>query len=208
MPLVPRLDSLVIATTNAGKTREIRLALDGLPLRLLNLADFPALEEPEEAGATFAANALAKAAYYCGRLGAPTVADDSGLSIDALGGRPGVLSARYPGDTYAEKFVNLYRELGPHPRPWTARFICALVLCEQPHGTEAVSRVAFSCEAAVEGEILPDPRGTNGFGYDPIFYYPPYGRTLGEVSDAEKLAISHRGVAFRQLRSWLETTRL
>ncbi len=194
--------SLVIATTNPGKLREIRRALEGLPLRLLSLADFPAVDEPEETGATFADNALGKAASYCGRIGMPTVADDSGLAIDVLGGRPGVTSARYPGDTYADKFVNLYRELALHPRPWTARFVCSVALCEPTVDTDAViqNSLVFSCEAAVEGEIAPGPRGANGFGYDPIFYYRPYARTLGEVSDAEKLAISHRGLAFRQLR--------
>jgi len=187
--------------------REIRQALEGLPLRLLSLANFPTVDEPEETGATFADNAHAKAAYYCARLRTATVADDSGLSIEALDGRPGVLSARYPGDTYPEKFINLYRELLPHRRPWTARFVCALALCEPPLGTDEC-RQMFSCEAAVDGEIVPEPRGTNGFGYDPIFYYGPYGRTLGEVSDAEKLAVSHRGLAFRRLRAWLATTRV
>lgn len=195
--------SLVIATTNPGKAREIGRALDGVPVRLLSLADFPAVDEPEETGATFADNACDKAAYYCGRLGVPTVADDSGLVIDALGGRPGVTSARYPGGTYGEKFANLYRELSPYPRPWTARFVCAVALCEPAYETGAGWRLLFNCEAAVEGEIAPAPRGPNGFGYDPIFYYTPYGRTLGEVNDVEKLAISHRGQAFRQLRAWL-----
>jgi XTP/dITP diphosphohydrolase len=205
------LGSLVIATTNPGKVREIRRTLEGLPVRLLTLADFPAVQEPEEAGATFADNAHNKAVYYCSRIGTPAVADDSGLAIDALGGRPGVASARYPGDTYAEKFVNLYRELAPHPRPWIARFVCSVALCEPERGAGSGSRpaecrLAFSCEAAVEWEIEPNPRGANGFGYDPIFYYRPYGRTLGQVSEAEKLEISHRGLAFRQLRAWLSAT--
>jgi XTP/dITP diphosphohydrolase len=196
-------ESLVIATTNAGKAREIARALEGLPIRLLSLADVPAVAEPEETGATFADNAREKAAYYCGRLGMPAVADDSGLVIDALGGRPGVTSARYPGDTYADKFAGLYRELSPYTRPWTARFICAVALCRPASDAGAGCRVLFTGEAAVEGEIAPEPRGRNGFGYDPIFYYEPYDRTLGEVSDVEKLAISHRGQAFRQLRDWL-----
>ncbi len=183
--------------------REIRRTLEGLPLRLLSLADFPAIEQPEETGATFADNARIKAAYYCARVNAPTVADDSGLAIDALEGRPGVTSARYPGDSYAGKFVKLYGELAPYPRPWTARFVCSVALCDQVRESAPECQPVFGCEATVDGEIAPEPRGTNGFGYDPIFYYRPYGRTLGEVSNEEKLAISHRGLAFRQLRAWL-----
>ena len=134
------------------------------------------------------------------------------------GGRHTAMIRGASGDKCdAEKFVNLYRELAPHPRPWTARFVCSAALCEPDAGADtehgaspgsrpAECRLMFSCEAAVEGEIVPDPRGANGFGYDPIFYYRPYGRTLGEVSEVEKLAISHRGLAFRQLRAWLSAT--
>jgi len=199
--------TLVIATTNPGKVREIRLALAGLPIRLFTLSDFPGIAEPEEIGATFGENARDKARYYSAATGHAAAADDSGLAIDALGGRPGVESARYPGATYAEKFANLYRELAPHPRPWTARFVCAVALVSQaPGAMPSPADVLFNGEATVEGEIVPAPRGTNGFGYDPIFFYPPYGRTLGEVGDAEKLAVSHRGKAFAQLRAWLEMT--
>ena len=203
---------LLVATTNPGKLREIRAALAGVPVRLMSLADVPPRAEPEETGATFAENALAKARAYAAHSGVPSVADDSGLEIDALGGRPGVHSARYPGATYLEKFANLYRELQAHPRPWTARFVCALALVDppRPRASPAASgetdmRTVFACEAVVEGEIATAPRGAGGFGYDPIFTYPPFGRTLGEVSDAEKMAVSHRGQAFRSLRRWLET---
>ena len=116
-------------------------------------------------------------------------------------------SARYPGATYAEKFARLYGELARHPRPWTARFVCSLAVVDAPVDAAArradLAAVLFTCEGTVEGEIAPHPRGANGFGYDPIFYFPPYGRTLGEVTDAEKLAVSHRGQAFRLLRDWL-----
>ena len=218
--------TIVIATTNPGKLGEIRRALADLPLRLITLADLPPVGEPEETGLTFAENALLKARYYSACSGLPTVADDSGLAIDALGGRPGVASARYPGATYAEKFVNVYRELAPHSQPWTARFVCAVALAGPAQGGQALgtwpsalddpasaqglgprastSHVLFNCEAVVEGEISPEPRGVHGFGYDPIFFYPPYGRTLGEVSDEEKMAVSHRGKAFNELRLWLE----
>jgi XTP/dITP diphosphohydrolase len=188
---------ILIATTNAGKLREIRLALAGAPVQLLTLDK--SIPEPEETGATFADNATLKATYYAKRTGLPTVAEDSGLSIDALGGRPGVLSARYPGDTYAEKFANLYRELTAHPRPWTARFVCALAFVANAHD----GAVTFACEAAVEGEIAPEPRGTHGFGYDPIFFYPPSGCTTGEMTDDQKLVVSHRGKAFRIFAGWL-----
>jgi XTP/dITP diphosphohydrolase len=156
--------------------------------------------EPEETGLTFEANAELKARYYADATGLVTVAEDSGLAIDALGGRPGVESARYPGETYAEKFANLYRELTPCPQPWTARFVCALAVA-----APGARPLRFACSAAVEGEIAPAGRGAHGFGYDPIFFYPPYGLTLGEADDAQKLAVSHRGQAFRALRRWLET---
>jgi XTP/dITP diphosphohydrolase len=172
------------------------LALAGAPVQLLPLD--PSIHEPEETELTFADNAALKAVYYATRTGRPTVAEDSGLAIDALGGRPGVLSARYPGDTYAEKFANLYRELAPCPRPWTARFVCALTFVANPN-----DGVSFACEAAVEGEIAPEPRGAHGFGYDPIFFYPPSGCTTGEMADDQKLVVSHRGKAFRIFAQWL-----
>jgi len=115
-----------------------------------------------------------------------------------------VESARYPGATYADKFAGLYRELAPHPRPWTARFVCSLVLVS---GHEPDSLI-FTAEATVEGEIAEAPRGTNGFGYDPIFYFPPYGTTLADVDDTRKLAASHRGKAFRELKCWLAQSRI
>jgi XTP/dITP diphosphohydrolase len=189
---------LLVATTNPGKVQEIRRVLDGLSVELVTLSDLPPLAEPEETGTTFAENARLKARYYAEASGLPTVAEDSGLSIDAIGGRPGVQSARYPGATYADKFANLYRELSGHPPPWTARFVCALAFVDQAPGTRPV---AFECEGIVEGEVIGAPRGANGFGYDPIFFYPPYGKTLGEATDAEKLVVSHRGQAFRAFRA-------
>jgi XTP/dITP diphosphohydrolase len=190
---------ILIATTNPGKIREIRSILNGLPVGFTVLADFPAVPEPEETGQTFAENALLKARYYADAVRQPTVAEDSGLVIDAIGGRPGVASARYPGTTYPDKFAGLYRELAGHPRPWHARFVCALAFVT-PQAPEPL----FACEATVEGEVAQPPRGQYGFGYDPLFYYPPYGSTLGEVTDEKKLAIAHRGKAFRQFRVWLE----
>jgi len=191
--------TLLVATTNPGKVREVRLALRGLAHTLVTIEDVMAgLASPEETGATFEENASIKATYYARLTGLATVAEDSGLSIDALGGRPGVESARYPGDTYPEKFAGLYRELAPWPRPWTARFTCAVAFID-PAGR----RAAFAGLATVEGEIAPAAGGLNGFGYDPIFFFPPYGCTTGEMTDGQKLGISHRGRAFRQFRDWL-----
>jgi XTP/dITP diphosphohydrolase len=199
---VSQNEPLLIATTNPGKIREIRLLLDLVPFR--TLVDLAPIVEPEETGRTFADNALLKAHYYARSSALTTLAEDSGLTIDALGGRPGVASARYPGETYAEKFANLYRELTPYPQPWTARFVCSVAIVEPPPGpTGPEGRVLFTCEATVEGEITTDPRGTNGFGYDPIFVFPAYGGTLAEQSNERKLAVAHRGRAFRQVREYL-----
>jgi XTP/dITP diphosphohydrolase len=197
-----RSRDLLVATTNSGKIREIRAVLDGVPLRLVTLADVHPVEAPKETGLTFAENAALKAIAYAQGTGLATVAEDSGLVIDALGGRPGVASARYPGSSYTERFRNLYRELAPFPPPWSARFVCSLAFV--PARESGAARVAFTTESTVEGEIAPAPRGLQGFGYDPIFFYPPYGRTLGEVSDEEKLVVAHRGKAFRTFREWLE----
>lgn len=197
---------LLIATTNAGKIREIRHLLNGhRPLR--TLAELPSIIEPDETGSTFADNAALKARYYAGKSGLMTVAEDSGLVVDAIGGAPGVHSARYPGATYPDKFQNLYAALANKARPWTARYVCALAVARIEGPKSRSPEVIYETQATVEGEIWPEPRGTHGFGYDPIFYYPPYGRTFGEVEDAEKLAVAHRGRAFRQLADWLRLIR-
>jgi len=193
---------LLIASTNPGKVREIRAVLAGLSVTLYSLADLPPVREPEETGCTFADNALLKALYYARTSRLLTVAEDSGLVIDALAGRPGVHSARYPGATYPEKFARLYAELRSHPRPWKARFVCSLAFVGTPNSVSSGVPL-FACESTVEGEIAPEPVGSFGFGYDPIFYYPPYETTLGNVDDERKLAVAHRGKAFREFRQWL-----
>ena len=190
---------LVVATTNPGKIREIRHVLEGAPVELKTLADYPPLPEPAETGATFFDNARLKALYYAAHTRELTVAEDSGLIIDGLDGEPGVNSARYLGDqtTYPQRFAHIYSELASRGQlNSAARFICALVLAKG-------QRILFEAEGRVEGRIAPEPRGTNGFGYDPIFFYPPYGRTLAEVDHDRKLAVAHRGQAFRQLREYL-----
>lgn len=190
--------TLVIATTNQGKLREIRELLAGLPVDLRTLHDFPAFEPPEETGATFEENARQKAHYYARVTGHAVVAEDSGLEVDALGGEPGVQSARYGGEsaTYPDKFARLYAGLATKGvSTSTARFVCALALVEN-------DAVRFEARGTIEGTIAPHPSGDGGFGYDPIFFYPPFGCTLAEVG-ANKGAVSHRGEAFRALRAWL-----
>ena len=194
---VPDSKRLRVATTNAGTLREIRTILADLPLTITTLANYEALPEPEETGETFAANARIKALAYAGATGELTVAEDSGLEIDALDGEPGVRSARFNGESYAEKFATIARMLEERgAESSTARFVCALVLT-QPDG------VVWETTGVVEGRLQLPARGQGGFGYDPIFYYPQYGRTLADVTDAEKAAVSHRGQAFRRLRDYL-----
>jgi len=190
---------LLVATTNAGKLREIRDLLAGIPYELVGLDRFPKIAAPEETGRTFADNARAKALYYAAAAGELTVAEDSGLEIDVLGGAPGVESARFggPDTTYAQKFDLIYgalRARGASSSP--ARFVCALALARN-------GRIEFEATGAVEGTIAEAPRGDGGFGYDPIFFYPPYGRTLAEVTAEQKSVVSHRGRAFARLREYL-----
>lgn len=196
-----RTPRLLVATTNPGKLKEIRDILAGTPMVLAALDDHPGLAEPDETGATFAANARLKACYYAGATGELAVADDSGLEIDALDGEPGVRSARFNGESYAEKFAAIRRMLAERGTDaGTARFVCALALA-------SADGVLWETAGVVEGRLQFPPRGAGGFGYDPIFHYPPYGRTLAEVTPEEKAAVSHRGQAFRHLRRYLATTR-
>ena len=195
--------ALLVATTNSGKLREIRELLGNVAVDLLTLGDVAAIEAPEETGTTFEENARLKATYYSTHAGLLTVADDSGLVVDALGGAPGVHSARYlrPDASYAERFDEIYRRLNERPAARrSARFICALAVAD---GTTVV----FETTGTVEGEIAEVPRGTEGFGYDPIFLFPAYRRTLAEVTRDEKLAVAHRGKAFRDLARWLSLAR-
>ena len=174
--------------------------MTAVPVRLVSLADLPPIEEPEETGTTFEENARLKAHYYSARSGVWTVAEDSGLVIDALDGEPGVNSARFlrPNATYPERFTEIYRRLAARPdAPRTARFVAALTTVEN-------GKVIYETRGVVEGVIANAPRGSGGFGYDPIFFYPPYGRTLAEVTEPEKIAVAHRGIAFRRFADWIE----
>lgn len=189
--------TLVIATTNRGKLREIAAILAGLPLTIAPLDAFDAVTPPDETGETFAENARLKAEYYARALGVLAAADDSGLEIAALEGRPGVRSARYPGADYPERFANLYREMAASGRAdRRARFVCAVALA-------APSGLLFEAEGTVEGVIVAPPRGSGGFGYDPIFEHTGSGLTLAELPPERKAAISHRGAAFSHLRAYL-----
>jgi XTP/dITP diphosphohydrolase len=199
---------LLVATTNPDKLREIRGLLHHLPVELLSLHDFSPVVEPDETGATFSENARQKALYYDAAVARPalaehgpllTVAEDSGLVVDALDGEPGVRSARFlrPDASYPERFAEIQRRLAARANaPRTARFVCAVAVVRA--GT-----VVHETAGVVEGEVAPEARGTRGFGYDPLLYYPPYGRTLGETTDEEKARVSHRGAAFRRLAEWL-----
>lgn len=191
--------ALLLATTNPGKVREIRKALAGLPLAVVGLAD--ALPGPafRERGATFAANARAKSLFYSRRWDGLTLAEDSGLEIDALDGAPGVRSARFssPKPTAEKnnrKVLRLLRAVPPASRG--ARFICVLVLAKD-------GRILKQIRGQVRGRIGVEGRGRNGFGYDPLFYYPRFHRTFAELGPAEKNSVSHRGRALRELSGFL-----
>ena len=188
---------LVIATTNPGKLREIEGILSGIPFTLETLKDYPPVAEPAETGQTFGENARLKALYYAAATGELTVAEDSGLEIDALDRAPGIHSARWHGTDYPLKFRKirqLLQERGLTTSP--ARFVCHLVLARG-------RQLLYEAEETVEGRIAESPAGTEGFGYDPIFFYPPSGVTLAQIPRDEKSRISHRGKAFWALRDFL-----
>jgi XTP/dITP diphosphohydrolase len=187
---------LLIGTTNPNKIREIRPLLADMPIELVTLADVPPIAEPEESAASFWENARIKALAYARGSGLFSVAEDSGLAIDAMNGEPGVWSARFLGASasYPDRFEEIFRRIAGKPR--SARFVTALALA---HG----STILFETETTVEGEIAFAPSGAHGFGYDPIFRYPPSGKTTAELPDSDKAIISHRARAFRDLRRWM-----
>jgi XTP/dITP diphosphohydrolase len=185
---------LLLATNNAGKALELRQLLAPLPqITILTPKDLGLDLHVDETGATYAENAALKALTFVQASGLVTLADDSGLEVDALDGAPGLHSARYspkPGATDADRRAFLLENLAGIPRPWTARVravIAVVVPGEEP----------LFAEGTCEGEIIPEERGTNGFGYDPIFFMPDKGRTMAELSDEEKNLVSHRGNAVR-----------
>jgi XTP/dITP diphosphohydrolase len=181
---------IVIATRNNGKLREFRSLLLPLKNEILSLRDLSIDEEFEESGKTFAENARLKAIEYSRLTRHPVLADDSGLEVEALGGRPGVHSARYagPGASDADRIQKLLNELESGGGGPEARFVCALALAQN-------GVVLLESEGECRGAIIPDPRGTNGFGYDPIFLFPKLGKTFAELNEAEKNQHSHRAQA-------------
>lgn len=198
--------TLLIATTNLGKLREVRAALGRLPVRIMTLDDFsraacrPRWPEPVEDAETFEGNAAIKALHYARLSGGWALADDSGLEVDALGLAPGIRSARYAGSARDDAANNskLMEQLAGVPTERrTARFRCAIALADS-------ERVVATASGVVEGRIVDQPRGSNGFGYDPHFYVPEQGLTTAEMAPDQKNRISHRGQALRAIRPEIE----
>ncbi len=192
--LVIELSPLVIATRNKGKLREFRSLLSATGWTVLGLSELPTEKEHEETGTTFAENARLKALAYSLDTDLPVLADDSGLEVEALGGRPGLHSARYagPAASDADRIRKLLWELEASGGTRDARFVCALAVAR-------AGRLLMEAEGQCRGLIAREPRGSNGFGYDPVFIFPELGRTYAELSAAEKNVHSHRACAIRSL---------
>jgi non-canonical purine NTP pyrophosphatase (RdgB/HAM1 family) len=206
--------NLLIASTNPGKVREFRQMLSigeeraAEGIQFSDLTQHPDVPAVEETGRTFLANACLKAIYYAKALGTWALADDSGLAVDALDGKPGVFSARWAamheaGQGDADNNALLLRQLSAVPAERrTARFVCALALADKQ------GRIILTAGDHVEGRILPEPRGTGGFGYDPLFLFDAIGKTTAELPADEKHRISHRGKALRRLASLMRRIQL
>lgn len=197
---------LLIATGNKGKAKEFAEMLADFGVECRDLSTVTGVVEPEETGSTFRANACLKASYYAKAAGCWALADDSGLEVDAIGLKPGVKSARWAamhnagiGDQANNTLMLKQIESVPDEQR-TGRFVCVLALAE-PQG-----RVILTARDTIEGVILRSPRGSNGFGYDPLFLVPSLGKTTAELSPDQKHAISHRGKALRRLRELIEQT--
>jgi XTP/dITP diphosphohydrolase len=202
--VVVRKKTLLVATANPGKFREIVALLSDLPFELQSLSDFPKLPDVIEDGETFMANAEKKARHFAELTGMITLADDSGLEVDCLDGRPGIHSARFAGEAKDDRANNakLIKMLEDVPLPKrTARFRCAVVIAD-------ANEIVASAEGKIEGLIIEEPRGTGGFGYDPHFLVPQLDRTTAELDPDHKNRISHRGQALRRLRTRLQSTML
>jgi XTP/dITP diphosphohydrolase len=193
---------LVLATGNRAKGRELAALLADLPYRIRDLSAYPSVALPPEGATSYAENALGKARAVTAATGEMALADDSGIEVDAFGGRPGVLSARYGGEGLADPDRNalMLRELADVPSARRTARYRAVIAVTAPDGREA------TVEGTVEGVLLGAPRGTGGFGYDPLFYYPPLGATFAEITPEAKHAVSHRGravaLARELLRRW------
>jgi len=201
VPSVPSSSSpvLVLATLNPHKGRELVALLGAVPFQIKLLSEFLDARLPEETGQTYAENALVKARTAARLTGARALGDDSGLEVDALGGAPGLHTARFGGPGLTDRarwelLLERLRDVPPARR--TARFRCVIALAGPARGEQVVDGV-------VEGVIAAAPRGSGGFGYDPVFFYPPLGRTFGEISDEDKQRVSHRGKALAAARRLL-----
>ena len=191
---------LLIATNNAGKVRELASLLAGVPIRLKNLAGLDGICEIEETGSTFRENAEIKAAGYAMQSGVWSLADDSGLEVAALGGAPGVYSNRYAGEgaSDAAKMRKILDQLAAVPdAARDARFVCAMSIADD------TGKIVFTAEGSCPGTLANQPRGTNGFGYDPIFVPDGFDRTFGELSGDIKQQISHRARAIKEIIRYL-----
>jgi XTP/dITP diphosphohydrolase len=188
------MKQLLIATKNPGKLREFRDLLRPLNCEILGLPDASIDAEFDESGTTFAANARLKALEYSRLISLPVLADDSGLEVEALGGRPGIYSARYagPNASDADRIRKLLQELEQSAAQRSARFVCALALARE-------GALLFEAEGECEGIIADEPCGNNGFGYDPVFLIPELGKTYAELTDSEKNVHSHRARAVASL---------
>lgn len=190
---------LLLATTSAGKIREQRAALEDLDIEIVTLEAWPEVSAPSEPGPRFLDNARAKALHYHLATGLMALGEDSGLEVDALGGEPGVHSARWLGEdtSYGTKNARLLDRLeGLAGAERTARYVSAVALVED-------GRVVFETQATCEGRIATAPAGSGGFGYDPIFMFPAHGKTLAQLTPREKNLVSHRGQAMRALERFL-----
>jgi len=191
--------TLLVATSNPGKMRELAALFADLPVTLVSLKDLPALiDPPDETGDTCADNARLKARAYALAASLPCLAEDSGFEVEALDGAPGVRSARVPGGSDEARNAWVYAQLDARgSRASRARFVSVLALAR------ADGEILHVSEGVVDGEVAPEPRGTNGFGYDPMLFYPPLGRTFAELTQDEKAAVSHRGRASRLMHEWI-----
>ena len=204
--------NLLVATRNAGKLKELSSLLEGVPFSLVSPSDLGIEDDVEETGTTLEENATLKAITYAGLSGLLTLADDSGLEVDVLGGEPGVRSSRYAGEVAddSQRIAHLLQKLrdtGTPEKSWNARFRCVIAIAQplrqaiQPPSVQAQGRLSKTVElyaGECHGRIIPQPRGSNGFGYDPVFLLPEFGKTMAELSSEEKNRISHRSSAARK----------
>lgn len=192
------MQKLLIASENKGKVREIKAILSGIPFKLISLNDFPTLNPAEETGRSFMDNAILKAKYYAEKFDLLTLAEDSGLEVDALDGRPGVYSARYAEGSDLERVKKLLDEMREIRRDKRlARFVSAAVIYHPQKG------VLFSSTGICKGFIASLPTGQNGFGYDPVFYLPEFDKTSAQLTLEEKNKVSHRAKALIKCRDFL-----